>query len=134
MAHQAVTCGTPAARNALGILTDTFANLCDALACVLPVVAAHTTLEHVHMHLQTALEEDLLPHALHMLLLAMANIHIAVLELIHLHSTTSSTLHTPASPFLCPLHDWTLHTDINPPHQHSVMCYAAPLKHSSIAS
>ena len=133
MARQAVACGTPAARNAPGILTDTFANLCDALARVLPVAAAHTTLEHVHMHLQTAPEEDPPPHALHTLLLAMADIHIAVLELIRLHSTTSSTLHTPASPFLCPLHDWTLHTDLNPPRQHSVMRYAAPSKHSSIA-
>jgi hypothetical protein len=75
--------GLPQLATLRGISTDTFANLCDALAHALP---ASRRLEHVRMHLQTAPEEDAPPRTLHTLPLPTADVRIAVAELLRLHS------------------------------------------------
>jgi len=78
--------GLPQLATLRGISTDTFANLCDALAHALPA-ARRTALENVRMHLQTSPEEDAPPRTLHTLPLPMADVRIAVAELLRLHST-----------------------------------------------
>jgi hypothetical protein len=92
--------GLPQLATLRGISTDSFANLCDALAHALPA-ARRTALEHVRMHLQTAPEEDAQPHAVHTLPLPMADVRIAVAELLRPHSastppppTTATTMTT----------------------------------------
>jgi hypothetical protein len=64
-----------------GISTDTFAQLCDALARALPS-ARRAALEHVRLHLHTAHEEDAALRGLHTLPLPMANVRIALGELL----------------------------------------------------
>jgi hypothetical protein len=83
--------GLPQLATLRGVSTDTFANLCDALARALPA-ARRTALEHVRMHLQTAPEEDAPPRALHTLPLPMADVRIAVTELLRPPSTSSPPL------------------------------------------
>jgi hypothetical protein len=81
--------GLPQLATLRGISTDTFANLCDALAHALPA-PRRTALEHVRMHLQTAPEEDAPPRTLHTLPLPMADVRIAVAELLRLHPTLTT--------------------------------------------
>ena len=73
--------GLPQLATLRGISTDTFAHLCDALARALPV-ARRTTLEQVRMHLHTVPEEDAPQRGLHTLPLPMADVRIAVTELL----------------------------------------------------
>jgi hypothetical protein len=78
--------GLPQLATLCGISTDTFAHLCDVLARSLPA-ARRTALEHVRMHLQTVPEEDAPQHGLHTLPLPMADVRIAVAELLRPPST-----------------------------------------------
>ncbi len=96
--------GLPALATLRGISTDTFAHLCDALARVLPA-ARRAALEHVRMHLHTAPEEDAPARGLHTLPLPMADLRIAVAELLHppltpppLTMTTTRTAQAPSTP------------------------------------
>lgn len=73
--------GLPQLATLRGISTDTFAHLCDALARALPV-ARRTALEQVRMHLHTVPEEDAPQRGLHTLPLPMADVRIAVTELL----------------------------------------------------
>jgi hypothetical protein len=73
--------GLPQLATLRGISTDTFAHLCDALARALPV-ARRTALEQVRMHLHTVPEEDSPQRGLHTLPLPMADVRIAVTELL----------------------------------------------------
>jgi hypothetical protein len=73
--------GLPQLATLHGISTDTFAQLCDALARALPA-ARRAALEHVRMHLQTAPEEDAVLRGLETLPLPMADVRIALGELL----------------------------------------------------
>jgi hypothetical protein len=73
--------GLPQLATLRGISTDTFAQLCDALARALPS-ARRTALEHVRLHLHTAHEEDAALRGLHTLPLPMADVRIALGELL----------------------------------------------------
>ena len=79
--------GLPQLATLRGISTDTFAQLCDALARALPptttTVAPHrASLEHVRMHLHTAPEEDAVLRGLNTLPLPMADVRVAPGELL----------------------------------------------------
>jgi hypothetical protein len=97
--------GLPELATLRGISTDTFAHLCDALARVLPA-ARRAALEHVRMHLHTAPEEDAPARGLHTLPLPMADVRIAVTELLLPPSTppplptmtTTTTAQAPSTP------------------------------------
>jgi len=78
--------GLPQLATLCGISTDTFAHLCDVLARSLPA-ARRTALEHVRMHLHTVPEEDAPQRGLHTLPLPMADVRIAVAELLRPPST-----------------------------------------------
>jgi hypothetical protein len=73
--------GLPQLATLRGISTDTFAQLCDALARALPS-ERRTALEHVRLHLHTAHEEDAGLRSLHTLPLPMADVRIALGELL----------------------------------------------------
>jgi hypothetical protein len=73
--------GLPQLATLRGISTDTFAQLCDALARALPS-ARRTVLENVRLHLLTAHEEDTVLRGLHTLPLPMADVCIALGELL----------------------------------------------------
>ena len=73
--------GLPQLATLRGISTDTFAQLCDALARALPS-ARRAALEHVRLHLHTAHEEDAGLRSLHTLPLPMADVRIALGELL----------------------------------------------------
>ena len=73
--------GLPQLATLRGISTDTFAQLCDALARALPP-ERRTALEHVRLHLHTAHEEDAALRSLHTLPLPMADVRIALGELL----------------------------------------------------
>ena len=81
--------GLPQLANLRGISTDTFAQLCDALARALPA-ARRTALEHVRLHLHTAHEEDPALRGLHTLPLPMADVRIALGELLRPGSEAAS--------------------------------------------
>ncbi|KAH9983532.1 hypothetical protein BJV74DRAFT_614460 [Russula compacta] len=80
--------GLPQLATLRGISTDTFAQLCDALARALPpttttaAAPCRASLEHVRMHLHTAPEEDAAPRDLNTLPLAMADVRVAPGELL----------------------------------------------------
>jgi hypothetical protein len=74
--------GLPQLATLRGISTDTFAQLCDALARALPS-ARRPALENVRLHLHTAHEEDAGLRSLHTLPLPMADVQIALGELLH---------------------------------------------------
>jgi hypothetical protein len=73
--------GLPQLATLRGISTDTFAQLCDALARALPP-ARRTALENVRLHLHTVHEEDAALRSLHTLPLPMADVRIALEELL----------------------------------------------------
>ena len=73
--------GLPQLATLRGISTDTFAQLCDALVRALPS-SRRTALEHVRLHLHTAHEEDAALRSLHTLPLPMADVRIALGELL----------------------------------------------------
>jgi len=73
--------GLPQLATLRGISTDTFAQLCDALVRALPS-ARRPALEHVRLHLHTAHEEDAGLRSLHTLPLPMADVRIALGELL----------------------------------------------------
>ena len=73
--------GLPQLATLRGISTDTFAQLCDALARALPP-ARRTALENVRLHLHTAHEEDAALRSVHTLPLPMADVRIALEELL----------------------------------------------------
>ena len=73
--------GLPQLATLRGISTDTFAQLCDALARALPS-ARRPALENVRLHLHTAHEEDAGLRSLHTLPLPMADVQIALGELL----------------------------------------------------
>ena len=79
--------GLPQLATLRGISTDTFAQLCDALARALPA-ARRTALENVRLHLHTAHEEDAPLRSVHTLPLPMADVQIALGELLRPSSTT----------------------------------------------
>ena len=90
--------GLPQLATLRGISTDTFAHLCDVLARTLPA-ARRTALEHVRMHLHTVPEEDAPQRGLHTLPLPMADVQIAVAELLRPPSTPPPhPPHAPGSP------------------------------------
>ena len=82
--------GLPQLATLRGISTDTFAQLCDALARALPS-ARRTALEHVRLHLHTAHEEDAALRGLHTLPLPMADVRIALGELLRPGSDVANT-------------------------------------------
>jgi len=83
--------GLPQLATLRGISTDTFAQLCDALARALP--SAHrTALEHVRLHLHTAHEEDAALRSLHTLPLPMADVCIALGQLLRLGSPAANAV------------------------------------------
>ena len=73
--------GLPQLATLRGISTDTFAQLCDALARALPP-ARRMALENVRLHLHTAHEEDAALRSVHTLPLPMADVRIALEELL----------------------------------------------------
>ena len=73
--------GLPQLATLRGISTDTFAQLCDTLARALPSTR-RTALEHVRLHLHTAHEEDAALRGLQTLPLPMADVRIALEELL----------------------------------------------------
>jgi hypothetical protein len=73
--------GLPQLATLRGISTDTFAQLCDALARALPS-ARRPALENVRLHLHTAHEEDAGLRSLHTLPLPMADVQIALGDLL----------------------------------------------------
>ena len=87
--------GLPQLATLRGISTDTFAQLCDALARALPS-ARRTALEHVRLHLHTAHEEDATLRTLHTLPLPMADVRIALGELLHPGSDAADAASTAA--------------------------------------
>lgn len=89
--------GLPQLATLRGISTDTFAHLCDVLARSLPA-ARRSALENVRMHLHTVPEEDSPQRGLHTLPLPMADVQIAVAELLRPPSTPSP--HPPYAPGL----------------------------------
>lgn len=89
--------GLPQLATLRGISTDTFAHLCDVLARSLPA-ARRTALEHVRMHLHTVPEEDAPQHGLHTFPLPMADVRIAVAEL--LRPPLTPPPHSPHTPGL----------------------------------
>ena len=82
--------GLPQLATLRGISTDTFAQLCDALARALPS-ARRTSLEHVRLHLHTAHEEDAALRSLHTLPLPVADVRIALRELLRPGSPAANT-------------------------------------------
>ena len=87
--------GLPQLATLRGISTDTFAQLCDALARALPSTR-RTALEHVRLHLHTAHEEDAGLHSLHTLPLPMADVRIALGELLRPGSDAANATSTAA--------------------------------------
>jgi hypothetical protein len=73
--------GLPQLATLRSISTDTFAQLCDALADALPATS-RTALEHVRMHLHTAPEEDAALRSLTPLPQPTADVRIALGELL----------------------------------------------------
>ncbi|KAI9464297.1 hypothetical protein F5148DRAFT_1210170 [Russula earlei] len=106
--------GLPQLATLRGISTDTFAQLCDALARALPT-ARRATLEHVRMHLHTAPEEDVSLRSLNTFPLPTADVRVAIEQLLH----PPPTLHqAPDAPIVAGQHT---HRATTPPHARGVL-------------
>jgi hypothetical protein len=109
--------GLPQLATLHGISTDTFAQLCDALARALPA-ARRAALEHVRMHLQTAPEEDAVLRGLETFPLPMADVRIALGELL-LPQPPTTVQDAPGTPTTAERQ--RAHRPVTPPHARGVL-------------
>jgi len=109
--------GLPQLATLRGISTDTFAQLCDALARALPSTR-RAALEHVRMHLHTAPEEDTVLHTLHTLPLPMTDVCIAVGQLLRPQLASGAPAMAAAAAGLAGQHPQRATT---PPHARGVL-------------
>ena len=111
--------GLPQLATLRGISTDTFAQLCDALADALPATK-RASLEHVRMHLHTAPEEDATLRGLMPLPQPTADVCIALGELLRPRPQTPQ--HAPGTPAAAAATARQhAHRPMTPPHARGVL-------------